>query len=608
MQHNDPDKGVLSYYIYAPLAFGWLLLAWYFSSNAESSPLAITIIGTSIIGAPILLSGIYRITIKRTHALSALQSDGDLHGLLKGRAIRVFFWIIYSIFAAFVSFFMFATFSSTEWAIASLAVVVLPMIYVPSMRKSAKNFKQFMATHKALQFSCWVSAGVLTAAYLLLLLITNAGENIPGTLTEILNNLDSKPINSSASLLAQYSIRYADFLQVIKDFALSQFSQNGVIFSVVTSLASAFVFFNVTLALTAFLIPAKEYRRIFNPLVVTNNPAPISTNASALASSISVILYLFIFVPTITSFEGRLRNDPELQERIESALVTGRAAVQKIEEGLYQPGTIEKAEDLKQQISLFGSEAREQLKAPIRSGFVNMRKNVEVYLNSYYSLNGEYARIGLLLFGGLAEGVERQINTSLNEGEPFADYAILHNDLIAQDSELRNQHNLALEKLLKEGEIKEIPDDYEITESVTLAELQSLPPLSIEVSPENRAGERALASAVGAIVATKVASSLAAKGTIKLAANALLKAALTKAAGGTAGGLIGGAAGSVVPVIGNVGGAVIGAAGGVGIGVLLDYGFLKGAEAFGRDDYEKRILIEIDELEIQMLGRLEELQ
>jgi hypothetical protein len=241
-----------------------------------------------------------------------------------------------------------------------------------------------------------------------------------------------------------------------------------------------------------------------------------------------------------------------------------------------------------------------------------MRANVPAYLDAYYGLAAEYARVGSLLIGDYEAYVQEQLRTHLELGQPFAAFeaelAAVEAGIAAELAAFRSEVTAVLaenEVASLEGIAPEI-----VAVSTTADLLAALEFDEIITFPTRfKASIAAGAVTVGAVVATKAITKLAAKETIHLAAMALAKLAGGKLAAGGAGALggafIGGAIGSLVPGAGTAAGAFIGGAvGGLVVGVGADFLLLKLEEELSRDAFQAEILEAIDAAEAEFLAAL----
>jgi len=325
------------------------------------------------------------------------------------------------------------------------------------------------------------------------------------------------------------------------------------------------------------------------PLTEASVTAELTFKRSGTLTAMVVLGLLFIYpgaaIQIDQSLKDRLRDGGS--DHWEIVL---QPHVEAIEGRFFKAGTGEtlvqlNAELLKQQLV-----DKQELERQLDHAYGRMSKNIDNYLDEYYSLPAEYVRIGAALTSSLETHIQRKLRKALEEGKPFAQFE-------QTTQELASSHELALEdfeakknQLLRENEVlSPMGDFWEVKE---ISEWQFLPPApEIEyLDGALRASGSAGAGAVSSIVAGKVASKMAAKGTLKLAATVVSKAATSKAGAGAAGALAGGALGSIVPGAGTALGALVGFGVGLVVGVSVDAAMLGIEESLTRDDFKLEIL------------------
>lgn len=598
----------MQYLRYLLLAVTWLGLNYVFSTRVGSSPLWVLILGVAIAGAPVLLYGLYRITIRRLHELSAFRNKGILYRVLNGRIAAGLVWILYSIVFGFLTLFWFSTFSAIEWVFALLSIAVFLLAYRQFQSLSAQEFRPFIATHRALQLTIWTVPPVMTLFYLLSrLFITPAGPE-GESMTSLLAAIASTPLTEQASLLAQLAQRWADYYDQVRLFVSQRFFAEGLVPALIIVSSSLAMFFNLNLSLSAFLVPPDEYRRVLNPLEDRDIPAPLSVSASARATAVFTVLFFFVFARLLTSMEHTLNTMPELPEAVVSVEQQAIRNVEQIEERYFEVGTISAVESARLNIDLALDESRLQVAHRAREGFASLRDNVEVYLDHYYSLPAEYLRLGAMLTSNLEQELQADLNSYLAADDPFAAYQNAIDQLLASNARLRDEYQASLAELMASNEVVPADASFRVIEARSLDSLDLPAVPEITLLPENGTDVRAGAGAISAVIASTVVAKLTAKGSLKLAVQAMTKAAVAKATSGTAGAAAGGAIGSIVPGAGTLAGAAVGAVVGIVIGVSVDALLLKVEESLNRDEFRVQILAEIDSEERQLLQRIEGLE
>jgi len=222
--------------------------------------------------------------------------------------------------------------------------------------------------------------------------------------------------------------------------------------------------------------------------------------------------------------------------------------------------------------------------------FAAMEGNVDAYLDWYYSLPAEYARIGTTLTGGIEEHMTAQIKEYLNKNDPFKAVSIAMSGVIEQHKQVRSQFQAARDQILRENQIDTVTEPIRIIQRMSGSELGVLPAHPVATTIEGRMASAAAVSVITGLVTTKVVAKVAGKGVFKLAVTAASKLVVSKTASAAAGTVTGAALGSFFPGVGTAVGAVVGAVVGVLGGVAVDATLLKLDEKVSRADFKREIV------------------
>ncbi|MFN4158464.1 MAG: hypothetical protein ACK4GO_08695 [Gemmobacter sp.] len=282
--------------------------------------------------------------------------------------------------------------------------------------------------------------------------------------------------------------------------------------------------------------------------------------------------------------------------------------VERIGRDLFRPGTIDQIDRLPAPATGV-AEAHANLISMTNRGFDAMVANVDPFLDGYYSLGAEYARILALAKGELEAELQSSLQQALMQGQPFAGYdgAVARLQAAVGADEARAR---ALAGIL-EGARVTVPEG--VLPRI-VAQRESLEGLAAAVDLSRllqATRERGLASAGGgaAVVAAVVVRRVAVGNVLRIAATKLAQAVATRTVGGLAGffggAVIGGGAGSVVPGVGTAAGALIGGiAGGLAVTVSIDVIAVKIQEAMLRDEFHAQLVAEIEVLRADTLAAL----
>jgi hypothetical protein len=273
----------------------------------------------------------------------------------------------------------------------------------------------------------------------------------------------------------------------------------------------------------------------------------------------------------------------------------------KIDGVYYDSDIIQAIADENKSIAKSLTEVKAELKREVDNIFNGYNANVDEYLDSYYSLKSEYARLAFLVIGELEQYMAFRLGEELSENV----------DTSGVDKILGR-----LNAIVSSVDLNKLKEKYRYNGPVTTKPLlvfdsksigSSIGPSPIFLPKSLRMGVAALASLPAALAANRLIKKLEAKIVSKLifktAVKAVLKGAAARAAGYTvstaAGAAAGAAVGSVVPGPGTGLGIVVGGLVGLGSAILADKLLLELEEVISRDDFRAELLNSIEEQRIQ---------
>ena len=313
-----------------------------------------------------------------------------------------------------------------------------------------------------------------------------------------------------------------------------------------------------------------------------------------------------------------------------------KIVLEKIGDQFYRSGTMKEANDAR--LDFLSSQLKDAglLTQEVHSAFDRMEENIDVFLDWYYSLPGEYARLVKLLTGNFEGYLVDNFSAYLSQGAPFEQFERTFSALLESGSDLKRQYKETIERILAENSVavddpsrvivaEEIDDaDSLFSYKNVVASIEARLATSgllggagvaggaaVGVKVTGVAGKKVTAvvgKKVAAGVAKAVTKKLAVKGTFKAAAKVGAKVAAKLAASRAASGvgmLVGGAVGSIVPIAGTTagaiaGGAIIGLAFGVGTDALL----LELDEAMNRSEFRAELVEGLNQERQRMLDMI----
>jgi hypothetical protein len=375
--------------------------------------------------------------------------------------------------------------------------------------------------------------------------------------------------------------------------------------------------FGLAKAFSAFILPLGEYARILAPPAPTENPRPVSRGRIAMASAVVSFVIGFVYFPAVAYFERSIAVPPREMPATPAPTVVQpvaevREVMERIDDVVVRAGTIDRAQTLRTEL-LEQIRARQAALEPLaRVGFAGMRGNVPAYLDAYYGLAAEYARMGQLLIGEYEPYVEEQLRFYLEQNAPFAPFETELAEMETFIATATADYQAAVARLVAENRVDNLEGiSPDLAAATTSGEILGAFQFDDVITFPTRfkASIAAGAVTVGAVVVAKAMTKLTAKGTLQLAGMALAKLAGGKLAAGGAGtvvgAFIGGGIGSLIPGAGTAAGAFIGGAiGGIAVGVGADYLLLKLEEELSREEFQAEIIAAIDAAEADFLAAL----
>jgi hypothetical protein len=402
-------------------------------------------------------------------------------------------------------------------------------------------------------------------------------------------------IEGSAAL--RLAGQYVMLGQGLQDYGMA-FSRSPLLWRAVAALDLWLLLYLVCAVYGLLLLPAREWRRLVVPLTDAAEAPPPRPAQLALFSGVLAFVVLFLVTPLLAWTELWVREQPVVRHSADLVVLH----LERIGDAWYRPGTAASLQTARREALALGSGAVAALDAQLDTAFAAMEGRVDDYLDWYYSLGGEYARLGYLLSGNLESYMEERLRLTLQQGDVFAPVQRTLDAALAAQAVARQRYLARARDILATGRVD--PAGYPVTPLLTL-DLDTLlqPPVHQDLLRfENRllvsGGSSAVAGVMSAALAAKLSSRMAAKAGFKLAAKSLGKLATGKLAGSTmgagAGAATGATVGSVVPGVGTAVGAVVGGLiGGIATGLVIDKALIEFEEAVGRDAFKEELVQEL---------------
>ncbi|MEY4642807.1 MAG: hypothetical protein RLZZ227_2801 [Pseudomonadota bacterium] len=576
-------------------------LLWFSSTRLLSGEFWQALIALAALLLPLALYGLYEAAIAKTLRRERYLRDGIFFRLFSGRFFLGIVILALVFIAAPLLLLRLHVLPAREWWLLALLVPLQMLVFRLLVLRLQVEYKPWLMTAAALDWARFLCPTLMGLIYAPLLLWQPA----PGIdLTTVLANARDSvaDIDSSVAL--------ATLAQLV---ALFDGSRNYFLGAFDTGLQTPFGRFVFAAALLDFwilcyfvcrvqsvlLLPRVEWRRVFGPLWDDRQVPPLAPARIAIATALCVFAAMFVAVPGLASLEAQVRARPALQQ----VLAGAQLRVERIGNEYFAPGTIE-ALERSRRVALARMEiSTAQLLQKIDAAFAAMAGNVDVYLDWYYSLGAEYARIGHLLAGDLDDYMARKFAETLAQQDALREVEAALAASLVNSTEASSLYQRLVEALLAQNRIDTSGRQVDVTRAIALPDIVSTPEHRDLLTVQSRllaSGGGAVAGVVGGAIAGKLVAKVVTKSSFKLATQALAKFVAGKAAGASlgvgAGAATGGALGSVVPGFGTVLGALIGGAiGGLAVGIGVDAALIEFEEAVGREAFRAELLDALEE-------------
>jgi hypothetical protein len=479
-----------------------------------------------------------------------------------------------------------AYFGWPEWTLLSVSPIVFRAIYIPISSKTDAQFsKRIYALRWTFRASQAIFVVVLTVMYLCISCI-NAGPPRIFFLDRVYE-LQSHWGEAQSSIV-KWLLDAGAFGQAAQE-AITSIPNHlywkilGVFF-----FAPLTVFSTLALTYSGISLSLNEFRRtIGNGFEADEKPAKIGPVNSAVWAAVMVVL--------IGSYFQLLAYTNQSLKADESPFaIRPMEPCEKIDGVAYQVNTLKTVESLIAAVSPKLVASNFKSCQELKGLEANIASGVDDYLDWYFSLGADYARLAMMLTGDTEKYLSGKFNEialkQLQQDKTFvklrAEYEDQFNTLHAA--------NDAIRKLLSDNRLS-LHD-----RSCKVVGEKSMQVMSSQLGSANaRLSTSAAAAMIGGVFASKLTTKVMTKSTFKLSGKVLAKVIAKKAGGKAGGALVGAAAGagvgSIAPGVGTAIGAVVGAVTGFVVGVAIDMAALAIEEGLTRENMRKDLIESVTE-------------
>ncbi len=611
---TQSDPGNIPFMPFFVKSLAWCGITFLMAENFAGSHFWVVVLSVFLFSVPIALSGIYAGAVRQIRRLQIFSSRGRLFRLFSGRPLKVVFWVCWALFSSFFTLVQFHTWSRLEWGLFFLVVPAFWFVFKGFRKVIAKEIKPWLVTSMALAWSRRVCPVLMLMISLLAAGYFGDADTYP-SLADAVSAKKAAVADMTGSALVQEVSQYLAFYEGVKAWSLGRLGDSETLWQLALfGIVNLMVFYNACAILSCFLIPGVEYRRVFGPLSDADQPPSVSPSRIAAISAVTAFLSLFIYLPLFCYIEAWVQQTPEMAATRQNAERWVIQKVEKIGDNFFKEGTILQLEKAKVEALRNVDVSLARLEGQVDRAFDRLEGNVDAYLDWYYSLVGEYARIANLLVGDLENYMMQKLEECLYQGDAFKEVEASLNQALFEYKDAQRAYQETAERIMAENRVTTEGASFQVVQNMSLKDVMNPPIHQDMIHLESRliagGGAGAVAGAITTVVIKKIIAKIMGKNVLKLAAKALSKVVVSKTVGSAGGAGVGAAAGaaigSVVPFLGTAAGAIIGGIiGGIVVGVSVDKLLIELEEAVNRDEFKREIVSSIEEARREFKTRLE---
>lgn len=214
---------------YLAFSASWLAFAYFFGQLIPDRQLWFALLVTFLFGLPIYFAAIYAVTIQRIHLASQFKKLGILHWLFTRRILAYIWWLLWSVIFAFLLLFYLGSAEKQEWMIFFAAIPVFAIIYTVFFPLATREYKPYIAVHKSLAWSRWVTALVMAVFFIVFVNHTDASHHY-ASLAEAVAMESQKLDGTTNSILILETNRLLGFVEGLKRYALGSLHSFNTMF------------------------------------------------------------------------------------------------------------------------------------------------------------------------------------------------------------------------------------------------------------------------------------------------------------------------------------------------------------------------------------------
>ena len=569
--------------------------------------------GVFVLAAPVAVGGLYRTTIRKTRRLELFCRHGRIASFLSGRTAAVFFWTGYAVFTSFLMLIGLSFFHTADWILFFCAAPVFYILFRIFHHIFQKELRTYLVTGSALTAAAWLMPVVLLCAFAAMLNITGTKTITHDDIASAIAAREAAASELSGSILAAGAADWMAVHSGIRAYAAGQAGQADI---TLLSIAAVFLggcifLYNAANLMAACIVSGQELKRIVRPFSPDAGAGGSvrSTRFPAVASAAGICVALFA-----TAFflaETRIAAHPDPLEKSAAAREKIVVYAERIDHHYVRPGTITQLTSYRMDMGRDLDRMVRELETEIHLAFDDMTDRVDDFLDWYYSLSAEYARILHLAAGSAGVHFSEKLAYHLKTEAHFDALRGRAGRLAQAENDAGEQLHKISRILIRQNRIH--PDENAAVEVSRSIITTDLPDHGDQIGFGVRMGSASAASAGGLLAGGCAGRAITAGVVRKTGARAAARVVFRfggarvagKGGGASAGAAAGAAVGSVLPGAGTAAGLVAGGAiGAVAGGLLADRALLAAEESMSREAFRTEIVGAIEALRMETVEGL----
>ena len=571
---------------FSVLSYGYLAMlgagSWQ-TQSLNSLWFGILVLALSV---PIMLALWHQSTVQRLILLGQFRQDTFLYKWGSRRALSILLQAGGAVLLAALTLLQVAYFGWFEWLLVGLSPLVFNVIHLWAKSKSETQFsKEVYASRWVFWFTQLSFLAIFVATFVCIAYFTASTEHIP-----YLDRVYQLQIqwDGAQSSVVKWVLDAGAFGQAAQESIASVNGQSYWKVLAAFFFAPLTVFASVALALSGVSLSLDELRRTIGDGVhASKNPPSIGPVNAAVWAAVAAVLIGSYFQLLAYANQAAKNEDSPLAIR-------PMEPCEKIDGITYHINTVKAVESVialaTPKLAVVGLDACQQL----TQLDTNIAAGVDDYLNWYFSLGADYARLAMILSGDVDLFLQSKVNElvmgKLQQDDVFKKLQAAYENQWMQLHETSG----AIQRLLIENRLNTVDRGCKVVSDTSTRQMS----LHLDEA-KARLSTSAAVGLIGGVFASKLTAKVMTKSSVKISSKVLLKAVAKKAAGKAGGALagagLGAGIGSVVPFFGTTVGAVVGAVVGAAVGVGIDIAALALEEGLTRDSMRKDLIESVTE-------------